>query len=163
MKKNSIMSTKLFGLFNVLDLLIILVVVALGAGMFFKSKGFDTATNTTSDTQKVIVKIKVPEKDLRFYNNLKKDLTLIEKTKYMDGKLVDFTITPSPDIQLIDGKLVQIQRKDKYDAFVTLELNARVKGPILSFGEQEVRIGTNFWIYTDNNSLLGFIYEMEQK
>jgi len=135
--------------FNLIDIIVILVILAVTASALLILSKKPVATQ---NTRTVVLEVK--EKSESFCKIPQKDDVLIDAiTKIEMGKLVskDMKKSTSDLTSLTDSKIVKSEMIDKYDLYLTIEMN--------NF-EKEPRVGTALSIQGRTYTCSGFVVEV---
>lgn len=122
-KKNG----KLFGVINPLDLLVILLIVALAAGAYYKFKVSDkTSTNVAMTPVTYTVEIKKVRNYV--FENVKEGDLLYDKTSgNCIGTITKIDGGPAKEpVNMTDGTMVMAEVENRYDVLLTVEAEAVV-------------------------------------
>ncbi|MBM7866651.1 DUF4330 family protein [Heliobacterium gestii] len=147
---------RLFGLINPLDLLILLAVVALVAGLATKTKTMVQTTDTAVQFE-VVVKRVLPE----VATNLDPKETLVGSGVVFDPKDVhveSIQVVPTRLSQTTaQGQLVVADDPYLKDVYVVLRGVSRSATADLRVGNQEIKAGKEYYYKTQKTQLLGTV------
>lgn len=120
---------KLFGLINIVDLCVIIVVlVAIGA-IYFKFN-LSSHSDIAASDDKVVITYKVASvRDFTLRQFEIGDKLFLEEDDSFIGDIVNVSKEPAQDyIRTVDGKIKKAQMPDKYDVYVDVECSAYIDG-----------------------------------
>jgi len=118
---------KLFGKFNIIDIFVVLVVLVLAAGTYFKFGVMDkTSTAAAMEDVTYTVEIKCV-RDYAFENVIKGDTLYDKASGNAIGEIVDIEFRPAMDVvEMLDGSAVMGEIENRYDVTLTVEAQAVV-------------------------------------
>jgi len=118
---------KLFGVANVVDALIVLIVVVIAAGTVYKFKFMDK-TSKGAAMQPVTYTVKVEKIRNYVFGNVKEGDILYDKTSGNDiGKITKVTSEPATDyIPMPDGTFKKVNVENRINVYFTVEAQAVV-------------------------------------
>ena len=119
---------KLFGIINAIDFFVILLVIAIGLGTYYKFGVMDkTSTNVAMEPISYTVEIKKVRDYI--FNNVKVGDELYDKTSGNSiGTITDIDSEVAKDIvEMVDGKGVYGEVENRYDVLLTVEAEGVVK------------------------------------
>lgn len=154
---------KLFGLVNVIDLLIVVVVVAvLGAGIYkfgIQPASNDEAVIEDSEVH-MVVKCRVqPEEAAR---QLAVGQKLVAKNAFQTAEIIDIKVEPAMWVAwTAEGKAVNTVHPIWKDITVTIKDSASENSPVVRIGGQEARCGKEYILKTNTFELPGIVYDIE--
>lgn len=118
---------KLFGKFNAVDFTILLIIVVLIFGAFYKFRVLD---KTSTKAAMVPVKYTIEVRKIRdyVYQNVKEGDPIFDKTSgNCIGKIVEVKGTPAKDtLMLTDGSYQTVEIQNRLDVIFTIEAEATV-------------------------------------
>ncbi len=142
---------KLFGLINIVDLCVILVVlVAIGA-IYFKFN-LSSHSDIAASNDKVVVTFKVTSvRDFTAKQFETGDKLFLDEDDSFIGEVVRVSEEPSADyIKTIDGKIKKAQQPDKFDVYVDVECSAYIDGDkVYIHGGKQLYLEQENIYYTD--------------
>lgn len=148
---------KIFGIINIIDLLIVFVVIGVVAGIFVR---FGLTSNKggfgNSSTFDYVVKVD----NIREYSVKgieKRGSVFAEKTNVKIGEIIDVKVEPCMDDEVtLDGNRKFFERPDRYTAYVTVRADGTEhKGAYYDADKEEVGIGRESKIFTKHISTNG--------
>ncbi|MBE7027715.1 MAG: DUF4330 domain-containing protein [Ruminococcaceae bacterium] len=154
----------LFGKINILDILIILVIlvfIVLGASKIFSGALGDSGS---ANTIEVLYTVEVAKKDAEFFESIKEgDVVFKKNTKEVGGEVISCDIKPAKYITANTNKLSYelTEAENKFDGYITIKTTADVSYPDMIVGGDEIKIGKNYDLRTENTVLNGYITSIE--
>ena len=152
---------KIFGIINIIDLLIVIVVIGVVAGIFVRfgltsNKGFGSAS-----TFNYVVKVDNIREFTAKGIEQKGDV-FAEKTNVKIGEIIDVSIVPCQDDEItLDGNRKFFERPDRYTAYVTIKAKGTEHaGAYYDADKKEVGIGRESKICTKHISTNGIIISL---
>lgn len=158
---------KLFGLINVVDLFVILAVLVVIAGVGFKliSAKLEDASQ---EKVKVTAVVRVRGAQEYLVENLKENdqvgKKMVSGTEYVEGTVESVQFEDFyQQVAAADGSIVNSLDPVKQDVIFTVqaEVEKDPESPITKIGVQEMRVGRNFTVKTDDFEILGVITSVE--
>lgn len=153
---------KLFGLINIIDLTVLLILVLLvGFGV---SKTLNTNTTIVNKTQKVQYKIEINRVRDITVDAIEVGETLKEfKKNIVIGKIVSKDVENAIDIvKTSDGKIVEAEIPNKYKITLTIECDANVTNTLISTNGEELLVGKSLFIRGSKFFTSGVMVGVEQ-
>ncbi|MDR0380710.1 MAG: DUF4330 domain-containing protein [Oscillospiraceae bacterium] len=144
---------KLFGLINVVDLLVLLAVLLAVGGVAWRLFGAQVSDLTAATTTMIYtVRVRAVHSRLEseIEKNLEYDNRIIAGNNFVDGARVT-DVSFEPYIQqnpTDDGRLVNATDPARLDALFTVEAVVPKDTPIIKVGTQEVRVGYGHFLKT---------------
>ncbi len=113
---------KLFGLFNAIDFCVIVLVIVLAAGAYYKFRGLDK-TSTTASTEKITYTVEIRRLRDYIFQNVKEGDLLYDKTSgNCIGTITKIDGSPAKDfLSCIDGTYKTVEVENRYDVVLTVE------------------------------------------
>jgi len=142
---------KLFGLINVVDLLIILMVVAVAAVVIAAFLGDNNSLVKSENEIEFTVRVSgAHPRKVAEIEKFELPLQLVAGTTYVEGAyVVDMKAEPYERTTTnSDGELIRFYDDQFKDMVFTIRATTDVSGPIIKVGTQEVRAGTGYTIKT---------------
>jgi len=143
---------KLFGIINVVDLMCLLIIVLLAAGIGWKVLGPQVqATVAPTATMTSTFRIRGTQaytlEELERNNLVGQQLVM--GTGYVDAYITDVEYVPyRVQVTTDDGTIVDAEDPIKKDVIITVESKIASGAPVLKIGTQEVRAGRTFTLKT---------------
>ena len=142
---------KLFGLINIVDLCVILVVlVAIGA-IYFKFN-LSSHSDIAASDDKVVVTYKVSSvRDFTLRQFEIGDKLFCDEDDSFIGEVVNVSKEPATDyIRTVDGKIKKAEQPDRFDVFVEVECSAYIDGDkVYIQGGKQLYLNQENIYYTD--------------
>lgn len=156
---------KLFGLINIIDLVILLCVVLVGAAVVYKFAS-PAATDVIAPKSDMIVTMRV--RGAMDYldaevTKLTPGTRLVAGSDYIaDAEVVSVESLPYlVATPTADGKIVTAEDPQKTDLIITVKSKQNKNDPILKIGTQEVRLGRGFIFKTQTVEVNAIIETVE--
>lgn len=153
---------KLFGLINIVDLIVLVLIIAAGISVF-KLKG-DTAANPLAGNNEITYTVKVegvqPEVLADIENHLPSQL--MAAGKLLDGEVV--SVESSPAVLTTsdeDGNVLQSVDNSKKDLVFTINATMPADSVSMELGTQEIRTGKSHIVKTKYFELTGTILSVD--
>lgn len=149
---------RIFGLINIIDLLVILVILAVvtrfGTGIHQSSAG--------SQVKEIETVLYVKEVKDATANVIKVGDTVKEtKTNGVLGKVTDVEVKPSETlVETADGRIVVYPNPVLKDVYITVKGTGSVNENAIVLGSNEIRIGTSLQIKTNIYSVTSTVMEI---
>lgn len=154
---------KLFGIINVVDLLVILIIVAVVGGVLWKFAG-QAVTDYVSDDMEITYVIKVSDVDENFYDEVLKHLPaqLMTGSDYLSGYVQSVEKSQSfVKCTTADGQIVYSPNEGKIDMEFTLTAVVAKTSVNMAVGTQEVRTGIDMRVKTRYYEFLGVVMSVD--
>jgi len=152
---------KLFGIINIIDLAVVLIIAVLIVGGIYRFKQSDT--EVISNDQKAVVTIEISEVRQPTVDALDTgdELYHYDRGQYF-GKIVDKKVENFREpVETDDGKLVSADVPDKFNVILTVEANATNTANAIEIGGEQTRIGTQFRLKNKMVAVFGTIFDIE--
>jgi len=151
---------KLFGIINIIDLIVIVVLALLITGGVKRVK--TTRPDMVSETKKATVTIEISE----IRNATVEGLAVGDPIYHYDkgnyfGKIVDVKVEPFKEAVESDGKWVNREVPEKYVATLTVEAEAVETPDVVIIGGEQTRIGHQFRLKNKKVAVFGTILGVE--
>jgi hypothetical protein len=139
---------KLFGLINIVDLSIIILIVLIGGVLAFKMMGKDVGP-TESATQDITVTFRASLRTADQAKTLKQGNQLISLLKPVDAYIKSVALNPLPvPISTADGKAVYSNDPVRKELIVKFTMKASKGNGIIKLDSQDVCVGKEFTLKT---------------
>lgn len=152
---------KLFGIINIVDLLVLLAVIAVAAGIGYKlfaSQIQEVTAQQVSMTVTVRVRGATPFLVAEVERNSQVGKQLVSGNSYVSAKITDMEIQDyRQQVTTADGRIVTALDPDKKDLVFTIETTVAKGTASPSIGTQEVRAGRTFIVKTNDFETTGNI------
>lgn len=151
---------KLFGIVNIIDLIVILLIGLLIIGGILRMRQRPTST---TEAKKAEITVEVP--DVRTPSV--EGLVIGDPVYHYDkgellGTIVDKKVEPYKEpVESGDGKWVLAEIPEKYVVTLTVEANVRENSDVVIAGGEQIRIGTQFRLKNRNVAVMGTILGVE--
>jgi len=164
---------RLFGLINVIDLAVVLMILAIGAGLVYKVV-LPRMNDTSDRLRDVHVTVVCRQRPIEVAEELEAAIALSEeqgnKTRvqlvarngFSNGEVVDVSYVPAAYVVSSDnGEVVWGLHPYLYDITVTIKGEADPNAPVFTLGTQEMRIGYTIYVKTQRTEMTGMIEGIE--
>ncbi len=155
---------KLFGIINIIDLTVLVVIVALvcGGGYMVLGGKVNRGVSKSDDMKDVYVTISCRLISESAALALKQGDKMIAKNAYTDGTIDSVTYKTADYIGVnAEGYAVVGPHPLWKDAMVVIKDRVNVKDPILKVGTQEMRIGYKVFVKTQLVEIQGTVEKIE--
>lgn len=154
---------RLFGKFNILDLGIIIMILALGLASFYKFKTNNTAT--LIKTKPVDIRIIVREREEISLDKIKVGDILKEyDSGIILGEIKSIDIKPATvEVETADGEIKLAEIPERYDYYINIAANATINENAIVSGNKELRIGNKLVLRTQTYALASYILEINER
>ncbi len=152
---------KLFGIINVVDLLVLLAALAVAAGVGYKlfAPRIQEASSPLVDMT-VVVRVRgvMPYLSAELERSSPVGKRMVAGSDYIDGDIVDMQFEEYTQIVATDdGRLVETSDGLRKDVIFTIKSKVRKDTPTPKIGTQEVRAGRTFIVKTNDFETTGSI------
>ena len=158
---------KLFGIINLVDLVVVLCVLLIGAAVVIKFV-LPAASDVVSTKSEMVVTLRVrgamPYLKDEVDKMVKPGDKLVAGSDFVAGAEVVSVETDIPyraSISTADGKFVPADDAEKYDLIFTIKSPQSKSAPIYKVGNQEIRVGRGFTFKTQTIELNTIIETVE--
>lgn len=148
---------KLFGLINIIDLTVIVVIILLVGAVGYKVLGSKIQTQNV-ETKDVTFVVKLSLKPQYYLDALKEGDKILSGT-YETGAYVE-KIDSNPGemtVTTADGNIKYAKHPTLYDFYVKVKLKASVNTAVLKLGVQEIRVGGKYQVKTKHVDMEGTV------
>ena len=152
---------KIFGKISIVDLLVVILVITLGIGTFYRFTSSDTAVNLTNETIRYTVRIdgvrhftiENYHEGLRVYNRMTNQfIGTIESVRYEPHM---------PTAQMLDGTILRLPFPDHITIYIDVVANGRVTDTaIFAEGNNEINAGSLLQMNTKYVMVTGTIHSV---
>lgn len=151
---------KLFGLVNIIDMIVILLIIVVAAGVFYK-----TNTSSSESVMKDIeVEVRVQNMYPTFVDSLKVGDKLVAANGYVNATISKIDVMPAAYIvDRADGTVSLTEHPFRKDLIVTINANVAIVGPNISLGGQDIKVEKQYILKTKLVEANGFISNIEVK
>ncbi len=156
---------KLFGIINVVDLLVLAAVLAVVLGIGFKlfTPKIQEATSPMVDL-KMVVRVRgvMPYMLEELERNSPVGKRMVAGNEYVDGDIVDMKFEDYKQLlSTDDGRIVEAVDTIRQDVVFTITAQVRKDTPTPKIGTQEVRAGRTFIVKTNDFEMNGSITSLD--
>ncbi len=154
---------RVFGRFNIVDLVIVLVLIVAGIWFAYAKFGRDLGSEIASREQPIEYCIVVMGIRPTTADALKKGGKAFEfKTGAEIGTITDVKVEPADIWTISDkGTWIRTQTDDRVDAFIQVKATARVGENVITVNGVEIRVGTTIGFTTKWAQVNGNIMTMD--
>lgn len=152
---------KIFGLVNIIDLAVILILGLVIVGGVYRFK--KSAPQIVVQDQKALVKIEVEEIRQPSVDGLKvgDDLYHYDKGQYF-GKIVDMEVENFKEaVSTSDGRIVLADVPGKYNAILYVEANAVNTTNTIEVGGEQIRIGSQYRLKNKRVAVFATVFNVD--
>lgn len=150
---------RLFGLINVIDLLVIILVVAVAARFVLNPQKNSSATE--EKTIQVVMLVK-DVRDATAKVIKEGDIVRETKTNNLLGKVTKVEVKPAETlVNTADGRVLNVPNPVLKDVYVTVEGPATVGENAIVLGGTEIRIGTAVQMKTNLYAVVATVMEIK--
>ena len=148
---------KLFGIINVVDLLVLVAAIAVVAGVGYKQIK-EVASPQVSLTMTVRVRGATPFLVNEVQRNSQVGKSLVNGNSYVNAQITDMKIEDyNQQVTTADGRIVTATDPEKKDLVFTITTKVSKGTPAPAIGTQEVRAGRTFIVKTNDFETTGNI------
>lgn len=152
---------KLFGIINIVDLLVLVAVIAVAAGVGYKLFA-SQIKEAGAEQVKMTVTVRVRGATPFLVNEVERNNQVGKKTvngnSYTNATITDMKIEPyDQQVVTADGEIKTARDPDKRDIVFTIETTVPKNTPTPSIGTQEVRAGRTLIVKTNDFETSGNI------
>lgn len=143
---------KLFGIFNIVDIAIIILLIAIAAAAY-AFLGKQVKDNLTKTNYTVTLEVTSAEKTL--CDAIKTGRTVFDRVQNQPfGVLTDFRIEPAEEfnVSTLDGTVNEVSVPDRYDIFIEIEITT----------DRNIAVGERLGITTKDFTAAGYIVKVER-
>ncbi len=150
---------KLLGLINTIDLLVILVVLLVAGGAYYKLKG---QSGGQGAAKTVTVTVIAPGIRPEMLTNVKAGDKMVSGDSFTDFVIKEVDIKPAYMIS-VDSAGKRVASYDPYlkDLFVTLEGKTVISGGTIKLGGQDIKSNKEFFVKSLDYELKGLVMSVE--
>ncbi len=154
---------RLFGIINIIDLAVIIIVVLIAGAVGYKLFG-GRASGSGTAKKEIIVTVKCAMVTETAAKAISPKDRILSGTGYTNGVVKEVTYENAHDTAATsDGKLVWAEHPVLKDVFVKIEMHEDPGEPLLKLGNQEIRIGKDMFFKTQRVELIGVVQNIEVK
>ncbi len=144
---------KLFGIINLVDLLVLLAVLVVAAGVIWRTMGSEIS-ETVNPPATVTYEVRARALQARMQPEIDRllalDTRVIAGSTYVDGARI-LSVRYEKNIATTttaEGRIVEAEDPSRVDAIFTLEAKVDANAPVIKVGTQEVRAGISHYVKT---------------
>lgn len=154
---------KLFGIINIVDLAVLLIVLLLAYAAAVKFSGGQINTPITSSKKTVTVTVKAPSKSDFMLDVFKKGDQLMYGNLFIDGTFIQKveSFPTMVNVQLPTGEIVPTPDPVYKDIFITFTTPVDTDSNVIKIGNSMVRIGGQFDLFTKDAAATCFVMEVD--
>ncbi len=155
---------KLFGIINLVDLIVLLIILAVAAAVLWKLFG-NTVTSAMSGKTEFTYVVKCAEVDATLKEVLEEQelpQRIMSSGSYVNGSLTKIEFTPHM-VTVIqqDGTAVSYEDEGTVDVYFTCTASVDARTLTFPVGSQEVRVGKEHIVKTRYIELEGFVLSVD--
>lgn len=150
---------KVFGLINIIDLLVIIVIGALIFGGYMRMKEKPIVVN---ETEKALITYEIEEVRMATIDSLVEgdELFHYDKGGHI-GTIVDVSYEPFTEPLEKDGEWVQAEVPGKYNASIVVEAEVNNSPDVILVGGEQTRVGTQYRMKNKRIAFFGTTMNIE--
>lgn len=154
---------KLFGIINIVDLAVLLIVLLLAYAVAVKLSGGSINTPITSNRKTVTVTVKAPSKSDIMLDVFKKGDQLMYGSVFIDDTYIQKveSFPTMVNVPLPTGEIVPTPDPVYKDIFITFTTPVDTGSNVIKVGDSMVRIGGQFNLFTKNAVATCYVMEIE--
>ncbi|HZK18705.1 MAG TPA: DUF4330 domain-containing protein, partial [Clostridia bacterium] len=135
---------RIFGLINIIDLVVILLIILVAAGAYYK---LTSSRSGTAAPKTVKFEVMVPHIRPEIAKTVKVGDKMVAGDSYQAVTVKDVEILPAYGVYTAaDGSRVETNDPYLVDLFVTLEGKTVISGATINMGGQEIRVGRDYFV-----------------
>jgi hypothetical protein len=161
---------KLFGIINIIDLCVILILVLLVGAVGYKLVGNKMKPSAALSTQDITFVVKCGQRSPAYANAFKKGDVIFNLTNVASNTFVassntfidsvtsvpaDYTTTT------VDGKLLTVKHPTLKDIYITIKTKLNTNTPPFKLGIQDIAVAKKFTVKTRAAEIDGFTDSMQ--
>ncbi|WP_066495994.1 DUF4330 domain-containing protein [Abyssisolibacter fermentans] len=154
---------KLFGLINVIDLLVLLIIVLAVGGVGYKLKNRPTSLGG-SNTQKVTLSVEVSGVRQATVDGMQEEDKLFhyDRGNYF-GQIKKIEVLPYKEaVATSEGKVVLADVPEKFNVFLEVESDAAISDSLVVVGGEHTRIGSQFRLKNKKIAVFGTVLKIDE-
>ncbi|MDO8685045.1 MAG: DUF4330 domain-containing protein [Clostridiales bacterium] len=152
---------KLFGIINIIDLAVLVLIIAIAASAGYKIIGSKLKDNE-ENLRDIMVTIKcsfVTETTAKLF---KKGDRFLTGSNYVNGVVDSSWYTEAYDtVKTADGKILWEKHPYLKNVFIIVKMHENPDNPILTLGSQEIRVGKPVFMKTQRVELSGIVEDIK--
>lgn len=154
---------KLFGLINIIDLLVLVLVIAIVAGGAYHLTRPDKPGITGPGGKEVVVLALVSDVSQYTVDAVQPGSHVYDPTSksYM-GEVVDVQVTPHRDaVETADGRVVMAEVPERFDLLVSYKGNAQVSESTVRLASYDMRVGASISVASRDFMILTTVLRVD--
>lgn len=153
---------RLFGIINVVDLAVLIIVVLVAFAAVVKLSGGNIKAPIASAKKEVAITLKAPSKSSSLLTAFNKGDQLMYGKLFIDAYIQNVELTPTMvNVQLPTGEIIPTPDPVFKDIFITFTSKVDAGQDVLVIGNSEIRIGTTYNINTKSASTACYVMKIE--
>ena len=152
---------RLFGLVNIIDLAVLLLIAAIAARVGLKSRLLTAVNPSTLKAVEVVLLVE----DVRSATAdavAEGDTVLNTKSNAVLGQLVKKEVIPAvKEIETSDGRLVKAESPYRKDVYITVRGQGQVTGNVIILGGYEMRVGATTQVKGLKFAVISTVYSVK--
>ncbi|HEX3029244.1 MAG TPA: DUF4330 domain-containing protein [Clostridia bacterium] len=156
---------KLFGLINIIDLCVLLIIVLLAGVVGYKFLGKEIGSIEEGESQELIVTTKAYGiRTTTLQDSLKEGHPqLVSLTKTVDAYIESVTTEQADDkVTTSDGRNIKTKDPLRVDVTIKFKMHANSKDTTLKLGNQDVAIGKGFEVKTRDTDIITVVSDIQE-
>ena len=152
---------KIFGIINIIDLAVVLILGLLIVGGAYRMK--TSSPQVVSESQKAVVRVEVSEVRQPTVDGIEVGDVLYhyDRGQYF-GKIIDKQVENfRTAVETSDGRIVMAEVPEKYNVILYVEANATNTTDTIIIGGEQTRIGTQYRLKNKKVAVFGTILDIE--
>ena len=152
---------KLFGIINIVDLAVVLIIVLIAGALGYKLLGSKLSANESAK-RTILVTVKCPKAPETAALAIKPGDKILSGTGYTNGTVESVRYESAKDTAVTaDGKVITTEDPLLKDIYVVIQMKENPADPVLKLGNQEVRIGKDIFFKTQRVEIVSTVYNVE--
>lgn len=139
---------RLFGIINIVDLVILLVVVLFAGGLYYKLVAKQSITDKNHADQEIFVTIKYTPMDEAELDGVNKGDQLVANNALQSIYVEKVEIRPEKAMMEKDGTLVVTEHPFEKSAYITIRGKASITDANIHMANQIIKVGREFFLKT---------------
>lgn len=150
---------KIFGLVNIIDLAVVLILVAIIGGGAVRMRSKPVVTNKAS---KGIITYEIPEVRMATIENLIEgdELFHYDRGGFV-GEIIDVSYDPYTEPLEKDGEWINAPIPGKYNALIKVEAEVNDNPDVITVGGEQTRVGTQYRLKNKRLAFFGTTMNIE--
>lgn len=157
---------KLFGIINIIDLVVLLVLILVAGGVGYKFFGdkLSTVTGGESSTKDIVFTVKCYSRDTTVAQQLQVGDELVSLVSKSGAHVTAVSYTNAQEtVNTADGREVLATNPVKQEVTVTVKMRASGSATIFKLGSQDVAAGKVFTVKTQKVEINGTVETVSVK